>query len=227
MAELLVFGGNLIATSTLLRLLLIFSTIPTSFALFSQTTRWHGVSIQKNSQGTFCYVPEANAVRETACKGSGAADFATVLDVHLNQGLSIAYYNGVDNAILGGSNYSLPAGPNIPIIRLCVSGKAGDGHYRETVCVNAVEDNRLSNSPYCQVAVAQKLVSDGCYEPSTAPVSTFTSVRGGYTTTWTTVVSRPTGTDTTSSTPSHLSYIPTPSIVFTCMLLTILRVLWI
>ena len=226
MAELPFFGGNFF--STLLRFLLIFSTIRTSCALFSQTTRWYGVSIQKNSQGTFCYLPVANAVRETACKGS-SADFASVLDVHLNQGLSIAYYNGVDNAILGGSNYSLPAGPNMPIIRLCVSGRAGDGYYRETLCVNAIEDNRLSapNNPSCQVAVAQKFVSDGCYEPSNAPMSTFTSVRGGYTTTWTTVVSRPTGTDTTSSTPSHLSCIPTPSIIFTCVLLTILRVLWI
>jgi hypothetical protein len=98
-----------------------------------------------------------------------------VLNVHLNQGLSIAYYNGIDNALLGGADYSLPAPANMPIIRLCVSGQAGDGYYYETICVNAVADNVLANTPYCEVALGQKQVTDGCYVPNvtwTAPSST-------------------------------------------------------
>lgn len=120
--------------------------------------------MQKNTNGTWCYLPAANSVRAVACAGA-ASNFATVMNVHLNQGLSIAYYNGVDNVLLGGANYSLPVGANMPIIRLCMSGRAGDGLYDETLCVNALSDNLVYNTPYCQVTLAQKEVTDGCYEP--------------------------------------------------------------
>jgi len=55
----------------------------------------------------------------------------------------------------------------MPIIRLCVSGRAGDGLYYETICVNALADNVVYNQdyPYCQVTLAQKEVTDGCYKP--------------------------------------------------------------
>ena len=150
----------------LIRLGLVVSILQTSFALFSQTTHWTGLTIQKNSQGAWCFLPwAAYPVRTVACTGS-SSDFATVLDVHLNQGLSIAYYNGIDNTLLGGANYSLPVEANMPIIRLCVSGLAGDGYYYETICTNAVADNVWENSPACQVALGQKAVTDGCYDPS-------------------------------------------------------------
>ena len=145
---------------------LVFSFLQTSFAMFSQTTRWDGVSVQKNSQGTWCYLPTAGyPVRTVACTGT-SSDFASVLDVHLKQGLSIAYYNAIDNTLLGGANYSLPVGANMPIIRLCASGLGGDGYYYETICTNAAADNVLANYPYCQVALGQKAVTDGCYDPS-------------------------------------------------------------
>jgi len=148
----------------LIQTVLLFSILQTSVALFSQPTHWGWVSVQKNGYGTWCYLPSANAVRTVACDGA-SSDFATVLDVHLNQGLSIAYYNGVDNTFLGGANYTLPVGANMPVIRLCVSGLAGDGYYYETICVNAIADNQLENSPYCEVALVQKQVTDGCYMP--------------------------------------------------------------
>ena len=169
------------ALDLLIRLGLVFSALQTSFALFNQPTRWYDVSVQKNSQGTWCYVPVADAVRTVACtstSGYTSSNFASVLDVHLNQGLSIAYYNGVDNTLLGGANYSLPVGANMPIIRLCVSGLAGDGYYYETICTNAVADNVLANSPYCQVALGQKAVTDGCYEPGKVRTGGGTSIAG-------------------------------------------------
>jgi len=159
------FGSTNAGLNLLIRVALILSTLQTSFALFSQTTRWYTVSVQRNSQGAWCYLPVANAVREVSCKGT-TSDFASVMNVHLNQGLSIAYYNGIDNVLLGGANYSLPVGANMPIIRLCVSGRGGDGYYYETICVNAVADNTLANTPYCQIALGQKQVTDGCYEPN-------------------------------------------------------------
>ncbi|KAF9535701.1 hypothetical protein CPB83DRAFT_842183 [Crepidotus variabilis] len=159
-------------------LLLLVRVIKPSYALFTQTTRWGAVSIQRNSQGTFCYVPASATTRDTTCKGS-SADLASVLQVHLVQGLSIAYYNGVDNVLLGGSNYSLPAPANMPIIRLCVSGRAGDGGF-ETLCVNAAADNQLSGSPLCQVVLAQQFVSDGCYDPRAFRPASLPSTAASY-----------------------------------------------
>lgn len=172
--------------SLLLQVAILSSTV---HALFTQTTHWNTVYIQKNSHGTFCYLPDAlTGPRETTCKGIGA-DFVSVLEVHLNQGLSIAYYNGVDNTFLGGADYSLPVGPTMPIIRLCVSGRAGDGIYLGTLCLNAIGDNVLGNYPFCQVAVAQKSVTDGCYQPlnmtrtasyTRVPSGSGTYISGGY-----------------------------------------------
>jgi hypothetical protein len=176
-------GSKTAILNLLIRVALAFSTLQTSFALFSQPTRWPQgtVSVQRNSAGTFCYLPVANAVREVTCRGA-ASDFGSVLDVHLNQGLSIAHYNGIDNVLLGGANYSLPVGANMPIIRLCVSGRAGDGYYYETICMNALADNTLWAPTYCQVAVGQKQVTDGCYEPNvvrTGPTGSSVRTSGG------------------------------------------------
>src|SRR5258707_5954125 len=104
-------------SSSLIWVALVFSTLQTSSVLFSKTTSFYEASVQRNTKGTWCYLPAANTVRAVTCTGA-ASNFASVMNVHLNQGLSIAYYNGVDNVLLGGANYSLPVEANMPIIRL-------------------------------------------------------------------------------------------------------------
>ena len=127
--------------------------------------------IMQNGEGTWCYFPALGETRATVCDG-GDVDFTRVLGVHSRQGLSIAYYNGVDNTLLGGADWPLPANPGV--VRLCVSGATGAGTY-QTLCVNAVADNNLSNSPYCRVAVGQDNVTDGCYTYHSTTTATPTS----------------------------------------------------
>lgn len=154
----------------LLPLLASYYYMAPTHARFTKTTCWTGQNtacIQKNAAGAWCYVPNVHPeLVTTACTGATSytdADFATVLEVHLAQGLSVAYYNGVGNSLLGGADYSVPSNPGI--IRLCASGQAGDGNY-QTICVNALADNTFGGSPYCQVIRGQKNVTDGCYSPN-------------------------------------------------------------
>jgi hypothetical protein len=140
-------------------LFIIFWTLVAVQARFNLETCWSKDCIRQNDEGTWCYFPPPGETRATVCDSRGA-DFTTVLGVHRRQGFSIGYYNGVDNALLGGADWSLPANPGV--VRLCVSGATGAGTY-QTLCVNAVADNTLSNSPYCQVALGQDNVTDGCY----------------------------------------------------------------
>ena len=95
-------------------------------ARFTQTTCWTGENtecIQQNTRGSWCYVPTSGLTTATTCTGS-SADFASVLEAHLAQGLSTAYYSGIDNTLLGGGDYPIPSNPGV--IRLCVSGRSGD-----------------------------------------------------------------------------------------------------
>ena len=133
-------------------------------ARFTQTTCWTGENtecIQQNTRGSWCYVPTSGLTTATTCTG-GSADFASVLEAHLAQGLSTAYYSGIDNTLLGGGDYPIPSNPGV--IRLCVSGRSGD-EKPQTLCVNALADNALGNHPYCQVIRGQENVTDGCYAP--------------------------------------------------------------
>jgi len=141
-----------------------------NYARFTKTTCWTGQKtycIQQNAAGAWCLIPDASRdVVATTCTGTSGItnpNFATVLEVHLAQGLSIAYYNGIDNSLLGGANYSIPSNPGVT--RLCASGQSGDGNY-QTICVNAVADNTFGGGAYCQVIRAQKNVTDGCYSPN-------------------------------------------------------------
>ena len=131
-------------------------------ARFTKTTCWYGLStscIQQNAGGAWCWIPNVSPQLEaTSCTG----DFATVLEVHVAQGLSVAYYNGIDNSLLGGSNYPIPSNPGV--IRLCVSGQSGD-RTDYTLCQNAVADNSFGGDPNCEVIRGQKNVTDGCYSP--------------------------------------------------------------
>lgn len=125
--------------------------------------------IKRNANGTWCYYPSAAPktwVVPTNCSteidGHGASNFITVMQSHLQQHLSVAYYSGVDNQLLGGSDWPVPAVPGI--VRLCVSGLAADGRYR-TTCTNADSDNALppNTVPWCTVTYAQPNIQDGCY----------------------------------------------------------------
>jgi hypothetical protein len=136
-------------------------------ARFTKTTCWTGQNtacIQQNVAGAWCYIPNVPDVTVgTSCTGATpftSADFATVLGVHLAQGLSVAYYNGIDNSLLGGADYSIPSNPGV--IRLCASGQAGDGTH-QTVCVNAFADNTFGGSLFCNVIRSKNNVTDGCY----------------------------------------------------------------
>jgi len=94
-----------------------------------------------------------------------------VMAVHLKQGLSIAYYSGVDNALLGGADFPFPASGGI--VRICMSGKAGDGSF-QTFCENIHQDNDIygvTGDPFCIIAVGQDFVTDGCYVPESKVVS--------------------------------------------------------
>lgn len=146
-------------------------------ARFTQTTCWTGEKtecIQQNTRGSWCYVPTSGLTTATTCTGS-SADFASVLEAHLAQGLSVAYYSGIDNALLGGGDYSIPSNPGV--IRLCVSGRSGDEN-PQTLCVNALADNAFGNHPYCQVIRGQENVTDGCYAPVVAAHSPSSVVSG-------------------------------------------------
>lgn len=100
------------------------------------------------------------------------------MDIHRKQGLSIAYYSGADNTRLGGADYSVPANPGI--LRLCVSGKTGDGTSFQTLCQNVVTDNDItgaSGTPWCMLALGQDAVEDGCYTPAGAIANSLTLER--------------------------------------------------
>jgi hypothetical protein len=159
------------------------SWLPSTHARFTQTTCWTAQCIQQNSVGTWCYIPNSAPLRTTSCTSTNPAnaDMASVMEVHLSQGFSIAFYNGVDNALLGGANFSVPANPGI--MRMCVSGQAGTGQLK-TVCVNVLVDNAYESTDFCEVARGQQNVTDGCYNPnravkSPAPSMTLTTVVEG------------------------------------------------
>jgi len=139
---------------------------------FTKTSCYRSNCVQQDSQGRWCYSPDPRSSTDLTCNGGYGRDasMSEVMAVHLKQGLSIAYYSGVDNALLGGADFPFPASGGI--IRICLSGKAGDGTY-QTFCENIHEDNDIygvGGDPFCIVAVGQDNVTDGCYVPESAAV---------------------------------------------------------
>jgi len=122
--------------------------------------------VQKNSKGTWCYSPEAvhyTASTDpvpTSCIGDTHVELQGALQSHLKQNLSIAYYNGVDNNLLGGVDYDIPTASGI--VRLCLSNAAGDG-ILQTLCFDVAGDNSIDGNPWCLVVGGPPVVSDGCY----------------------------------------------------------------
>ncbi|KDR68102.1 hypothetical protein GALMADRAFT_105181 [Galerina marginata CBS 339.88] len=130
--------------------------------------------IPQDSKGRWCYLPDPSTSGGTVdCPGTPnkTPDMTAVIAVHIKQGLSLAYYNAVDNARLGGANYTIPPGSGKVVF--CASGVSGGGAF-QTQCLTTGQDNDLW--PYlgseCIVAVAQDFVSDGCYTPKSGVVLT-------------------------------------------------------
>ncbi len=145
-----------------------------AIARFTLDTCWGKDCVLSTTQNTFCFFPDRQSGLQTLpiiCTGT-QADLASVLNVHLQQDLSIAYYNGVDNSRLGGVDFTVPG--DTSIIRLCVSGQAADMTY-STLCVNAAGNNVLQGSPFCKVRVVPMVVSDGCYNITSSATSTSSS----------------------------------------------------
>jgi len=161
-----------------LTLFLLISFAHTALSAFTKTTKTGNDYVELNSAGTWCYYPAANSNLDVACVGK-EAEFVSVMDAHLAQGVSISYY-GANNQRLGGAEY--PVKTTSGKVYLCLSGRAGDGTYK-TECALSTLDNRFGGSSQCALAVSQKTVTDGCYVPgdpaSTKPATgTRTAVSG-------------------------------------------------
>ncbi|KDR77616.1 hypothetical protein GALMADRAFT_95341 [Galerina marginata CBS 339.88] len=140
----------------------------------NQTLCLFGNCVQQDSKGRWCYAPDPHASQALNCSGGYARDTAmtAVMNVHLKQGLSIAYYSGVDNVRLGGVDFPFPSSGGI--VHLCLSGKGGDESF-QSLCEPIHKENDiygLTGDPYCVLAVSQDFVSDGCYVPASGVVLT-------------------------------------------------------
>lgn len=125
--------------------------------------------VQQNSEGTWCFAPEAAPTPAATSCTAYHVELQGALQSHLNQNLSIAYYNGVDNKRLGGVDYAVPTAAGI--VRMCLSNSAGDG-ILQTFCLNVASDNSVDGSPYCLVDGGPPVVSDGCYSENFATNTT-------------------------------------------------------
>lgn len=153
------------------------------------------------NDGAWCYYPTEGlpyGTISTSClddgERHGSSTFAFVMENHLKQNVSIAYYSaGSDATFLGGPDWPVPSGGGP--VRLCLSGLGGDGIYR-TSCTTVSADNTLPDSnevSWCSVNIAQPDLQDGCYPAPASP--THTSPFQDQT-------SRPTSTASTASTSS-------------------------
>jgi len=128
---------------------------------------WDYNCVKEESPGKICYYPAGNQTDDTFCSGGYSVDssYETILETHLNQSLSIAYYSPTTGARLGGVNYSLSSlAPNTNVT-LCLSGQVGHANEYQTMCEVAEYDNDITlPGSYCVVSVAQHFVSDGCYK---------------------------------------------------------------
>lgn len=128
---------------------------------------WNYNCVREDTPGNICYYPAGSQTNSTFCSGGHSLDFAfeTVLGTHLNQTLSIAYYDPNTYVKLGGVNYSLSGlNTNTSNVTLCLSGQVGHSNEYQTMCESAKYDNDITlPGSYCLVDVAQHVVSDGCY----------------------------------------------------------------
>jgi hypothetical protein len=155
--------------SRLVFLLHILYQVYVTNAAFSLRTSFDGGYVQQNAGGTWCYYPLAGLTRAVSCGG----DYTFVLGVHINNTISIGYYQP-DGTRSGGPEWPVPA-ERPGLVYLCASGRAGDGTY-QTWCGPESADNVIGASfgrvGGCIVAIAQKAVTDGCYVPGERPYPT-------------------------------------------------------
>jgi hypothetical protein len=125
-----------------------------SFAGFTKPARWGSTNliIQRNSAGTWCFLPVAGETTAIDCKGDHA-DLQTTLTAHLQQDLSIAYYNAIDNTRRGGATWSITNATEL--MHLCASGRGGDGIV-QTICSTVRADDTFAGTPYCEVALGPR-----------------------------------------------------------------------
>jgi hypothetical protein len=86
-----------------LTLFLLISFAHIGLSAFTETTKSGKDYVEPNSAGTWCYYPAAKSNLDVACVGK-QAEFLSVMDAHLAQGVSISYY-GANNQRLGGAEY--------------------------------------------------------------------------------------------------------------------------
>lgn len=200
------------------QLYLLFGIVNAAFNLTNDDANWAGNSVQPNQAGRFCYFPGSNQTNATYCSGGHSQDsyYQPVLDIHLKlpQGWSIAYYS-IDNVLLGDVNFPVPKDVNTT--RQCLSGRAGDGNY-QTFCMTTTHDNNIVEAgSYCQVAVAQHYVSDGCYEA----MSNETSTSSGPTSTASTPSTAPEPASSGSGSDSNLVLTIVTSVVIPLVVVTL------
>ena len=156
----------------------IFALVQRCSAAFNQATGWTGNWVERNNAtGRWCYYPAVGQSTDTTCTGNYG--FQPTLEAHLKTTEAIGYYD-VTNQRLGGAEY--PVVPGAGKVTYCLSGRAPDGTY-QTNCKIAMRDNYIGMTygddyrVICLVNVAQKVVTDGCYEPygSFAPNTTSSS----------------------------------------------------
>lgn len=158
-------------------LILFGALAPFAHAAYTKAIQSGDESVEQNALGTFCYYPASgpNANIDTACIGADA-EYIPFMNAHLNQTLSIAYY-GASTMFLGGVDWAVDRTRGKTYI--CLSGRAADGRYK-TLCNEALRDNQsLSVYRSCALAIAQEVVTDGCYVPGGGPVTGPATGQGG------------------------------------------------
>lgn len=152
---------------------------PASLGRYNLQTCWGSGDnewcIDRNAQGTWCfstvkgYRGESGQLSEcNQVAAHNSPDFTLIMRAHLQQDRSIAYYNGVDNQVLGGPEWPVPE--NAGITRICISTIGGDG-WGVSACTLAAKDNEWPmDAIWCAVQTIPKNVTDGCYDAGSTRV---------------------------------------------------------
>ncbi|KZW01639.1 hypothetical protein EXIGLDRAFT_717222 [Exidia glandulosa HHB12029] len=156
-------------------LALVLASAPVALGRFTFYYRacWRRNCVLHNDADTVCFDSSDNGADTPPC------DDATLLNllsthVHSPIGLSIAYYDE-RGAFLGPSTWSVPDPLPFPIF-VCMSGRRTDveGPLYRTICRTAMHDNDTREADAhrreCSASVPQKIVTDGCYNPSVKAV---------------------------------------------------------
>src|SRR5262245_7626751 len=139
-----------------------------AFSAFNTTVTWAGDVIRQNAQGTWCYYPNSRPVGGLTCSGGQGLEpqYSGVLTAHLAATVSIGYYDQ-GYTRLGGAEWPIP--PGIGSVFLCASGRRPEGGAYLSFCERVSQDNEFQTPSWCEVALGQAVVTDGCYAGSGGP----------------------------------------------------------